>query len=124
MWKMQNGLVDNYQQVKILSSVGMNVPVTGDQMICQASYSLDNPNKRTMASHIPFLVWALFLNCVDFNSKGEIAIRLCINLNLPYLIGCIINNLLVVASLMILGSKIQREYLQDEIFVDLNSVLW
>ena len=40
------------------------------------------------------------------------------------LFGCIINNPLMVAPQMILGSKMQREYLQDEIFGELKWCEW
>ena len=36
---------------------------------------------------------------------------------------CIMKNLLMVASLIIIGNKKQREYLQDGIFGELNSVV-
>ena len=32
---------------------------------------LDSANKETTASHIPLLVWVMFLNLVDFNIKGR-----------------------------------------------------
>ena len=36
---------------------------------------------------------------------------------------CIMKNLLMVASLIILGNKIRREYFQDEVFGELSSVV-
>ena len=32
---------------------------------------LDNAYEETKASHIPLLVWVMFLNLVDFNIKGR-----------------------------------------------------
>ena len=105
-------------------------------MICQASCSLD-ANKETTASHIPLLVWIMFLNRADFNIKGRnnnwivcfVSNLLCLigcnwivfQFDLSCLIDCIMRNLLMVASLIILGNKIRREYFQDEVFGELSS---
>ena len=91
----------------------MNVPVTDEMDELPSCMSkLDNTNKETTASHIPLLVWVMFLNLVGFNIKGRKynnwIVCVFIRIYCALLIGYIMNNLSVVASLIILGTKMRR----------------
>ena len=57
---------------RIITCGYLNVLVTDEMDDPPSCLSkLDNANEETTASHIPLLVWVMFLNLVDFNIKGR-----------------------------------------------------